>query len=238
MDDFKIVASSPERWLNLIKDQFLVKQSGPPEYYLGNDYRFEEKEGLWTLGCDTFTAEAIRRTEELHGCLRFENTPLPVDDCNPELDRSPLLGERQHRLFQMLLGMAHSLNTNGRPDIYFTVSSLSRFRSCPRGGHLSLALHLFGYLKKYPNRRLVFDSRDIDFSNLLDDTDALRPDFLQDYSNVQEELDKFFPRAFGRPLQTTICCDADHAHDKLTCRSITGLLTYVGRTPVLWMSKR
>ena len=138
----------------------------------------------------------------------------------------------------MLLGMAQWLNTIGRPDICYAVSSLSRYGSCPREGHLQLALHLFGYLKKYPNRRIVFDSRDINFSDLNDDTSALRPDFLQDYPDAREELDKFFPRAFGRPLQTTICCDADHAHDKMTRRSITGILGYVGRTPVFWMSKR
>ena len=71
VNNFKIVAKSPEHWLHLIKDRFLVKQSGPPEYYLGNDYRFEEQDQLWTMGCDTYTKEAIQRTEELHGCLRI-----------------------------------------------------------------------------------------------------------------------------------------------------------------------
>ena len=237
VDDFKIVAREPQIWLNLIKDRFLVKQSGPPEYYLGNDYRYEEKDKLWTVGCTTYTTEAVRRIEELRGTLRYEKTPLPVDDCHPELDSSPLLGERQHRLFQMLLGMAQWLNTIGRPDICFAVSSLSRFGSCPREGHLTLALHLFGYLKNFPNRRIAFDSNDIDFSHILDDTKALIPDFLQDYPGSTEELDNF-PRPFGRTLQTTICCDADHAHDKMTRRSITGILGYVGRTPVLWLAKR
>ena len=110
----------------------------------------------------------------------------------------------------MLFGMAQWLNTIGRPDICYVVSSLSRFGSCPREGHLQLALHLFGYLKKYPSQRIVFDSRDINFSDLVDDISALRPDFLQDYPDACEELDRFFPRTFGRPLQTTICCDADH----------------------------
>ena len=60
VDDFKIVAKSPEHWLNLIKKRFLVKQSGPPEYYLGNDYRFEEKEGLWTMSCNTYAKESVQ----------------------------------------------------------------------------------------------------------------------------------------------------------------------------------
>ena len=216
----------------------LVKKSGPPEYYLGNDYRYEEKEGLWTMGCTTYAKEAVRRIEEIKGTLRKEKTSLPVEDCHPELDSSPLLGESEHRVYQMLLGMGQWLNTIGRPDICYAVSSLSRFGSCPREGHLKLALHLFGYLKNFPNRRLVFDSKDIDFTHILDDTCKLRPDFLQDYPDAHEEIDINFPKPFGRTLQTTICADADHAHDRMTRRSITGILGYVGRTPVLWISRR
>lgn len=38
-------------------------------------------------------------------------------------------------------------------------------------------------------------------------------------------------------MQTIICCDADHAHDKMARRSITGILGYVGRTVFLWQVK-
>ena len=31
---------------------------------------------------------------------------------------------------------------------------------------------------------------------------------------------------------------ADHAHDKITGRSISGIIVMVGRTPVIWKSKR
>eukprot|EP00957_Ditylum_brightwellii_P176144 13412445-Ditylum_brightwellii.AAC.1 len=32
--------------------------------------------------------------------------------------------------------------------------------------------------------------------------------------------------------------DSDHAHDKMTRRSISGLIIFVGRTPVIYQSKR
>jgi hypothetical protein len=32
--------------------------------------------------------------------------------------------------------------------------------------------------------------------------------------------------------------DADHAHDKITGRSITGLFATLGSTPISWRSKR
>ena len=68
--------------------------------------------------------------------------------------------------------------------------------------------------------------------------DELRPDFLLDYPEAKEELDKGFPPSFGPPLQTSIMVDSDHAHDKKTRRSLTGMLIYVGSTPVAWTSKR
>ena len=39
-------------------------------------------------------------------------------------------------------------------------------------------------------------------------------------------------------MQTSVCGDSDHAHDVVTRRSITGILTYVGLTPVSSVSRR
>ena len=84
----------------------------------------------------------------------------------------------------------------------------------------------------------MFDSRDINYTHILDDTSKLRPYFLQDYLDAYKEIDKNFPKAFGRTLQTTICADAAHAYNRMTRHSITGILGYVGCAPVLWISRR
>ena len=41
------------------------------------------------------------------------------------------------------------------------------------------------------------------------------------------------PVAYGDELETSVFFDADHAHDHVTRRSISGLLVFVGSTPVL-----
>lgn len=46
-----------------------------------------------------------------------------------------------------------------------------------------------------------------------------------------------FPKAFGALLETMIFVDSDHAHNLVTRRSLTGLLAFVGSTPVSWFSK-
>jgi hypothetical protein len=65
------------------------------------------------------------------------------------------------------------------------------------------------------------------------------PDFLEDYDGAKEEIGDGLPEAFGQELETSsVFFDADHAHDHQTQRSITGIIVFVGSTPVLWPSKR
>ena len=66
----------------------------------------------------------------------------------------------------------------------------------------------------------------------------LTSDFIKDYPDAKEEMDPDFPTPFGPLMQSTFLVDYDHSHDlKLRC-SITGLIDYVGSTPVIWYYKR
>ena len=67
--------------------------------------------------------------------------------------------------------------------------------------------------------------------------ERLQLDFLDEYKDASEDMEKI-PPSHGRELQITALCDSDHGHDKKTRRSITGIIVYVGSTPVLWLSKR
>ena len=142
----------------------------------------------------------------------------------------------------MMIGMAQWAVNIGRMDISHAVSSLSRFSAAPRQGHLELVFHLFGYLKKFPNKQLIVDSAPlIIHPSLLNPTDPkaqFDPDFLNDYPGAKEDRDPNEPEAFGKELETSIFFDANHAHDKKTRRSISGILIYVGSTLVQWISKR
>ena len=46
------------------------------------------------------------------------------------------------------------------------------------------------------------------------------------------------PAPKGPPVRITVYKDADHAHDMLTCRSVSGILLFLNNTPVRWISKR
>ncbi len=187
------------------------------------------------MSCATYLKECVRPIEsdpELDVELWTQRTPLP-EGCHPELDDSDLLPDLGIRKYQMHIGMAQWASKIGRLDIAsFAVSSLTQFSAAPREHHLELACYLFGYLKKHPNRRIVVDSRSL----LVDDdlrTTSFHPDFLEDYPDAYEDVATDFPIPSGRELETSLFFDADHAHDRVTRRSISGLIVFVGSTPVL-----
>ena len=194
---------------------------------------YHETQGLWTYGGQTYTKEAITRVERIFGCLPKQSTPLPVTDCHPEVDTSPLLGLEDHRKYQMLLGMLQWLVTICRPDLCCLVSSLNRLGVCPREKHLDLAVRAFGYLKTVPNPQIAIDHRPLKFKRTKPDYDAIRPEYLKEYPYAKEEMDPGFPRPFGPVMETTFMVDSDHAHDLKTRRSLTGVLGYVGSTLVI-----
>ena len=64
------------------------------------------------------------------------------------------------------------------------------------------------------------------------------PDYSAIYPDAAEDVDPKLPRPLGAELEITAIVDADHGHDHATRRSISGILLFVGRTPVVAISNR
>jgi hypothetical protein len=236
VDDFCICSKAPEEIMERIKAEYVVKGEGPPDYYLGNDYK--RHLGRWAVGCKKYITEAIKRVEGIFGRLTKTTLPLPAG-IHPEEDTSAFLCDDDHRKYQMLIGMLNWVVGIGRFDIAHATTSLARFNSCPREGHLKLALRVFSYLKRRKNRRIVMDSREpivtgADFA----EGHAMAEKLREDYPEATEEIDASLPAPLVDELATTVFVDADHGHDKVTRRSMTGIVILVGRTPVFTYSKR
>jgi hypothetical protein len=60
---------------------------------------------------------------------------------------------------------------------------------------------------------------------------------MEFYPNSGEEIPKDLPAEKGPGVRMTIYVDADHAHDLVTRRSITGILVMLNNTPIKWVSK-
>ena len=68
--------------------------------------------------------------------------------------------------------------------------------------------------------------------------ESIIPDFGHQYSDFREEIDDQLPIPKMKELAITIFVDSNHAHDLVTGRSITGMICFVGRTPISYISKR
>ena len=58
------------------------------------------------------------------------------------------------------------------------------------------------------------------------------------YTEAEDTLPHNMPAPRGEPVDINVFVDADHAGNRVTRRSHTGILIYCNMAPVLWFSKR
>jgi len=79
---------------------------------------------------------------------RYENSRLQWKQRTTQSwKQPPFLSPKEASLYRGLIGSANWMITQGRFDIHYAVSSLSRFAMAPRDGHLQAIKRVFGYLK-------------------------------------------------------------------------------------------
>ena len=59
--------------------------------------------------------------------------------------------------YRSLIGSANWIIALGRFDIAYATSSLARYSNMPRKGHYKEAQRIFGYLRKFPQGKLLID---------------------------------------------------------------------------------
>jgi len=53
---------------------------------------------------------------------------------------------------------------------------------------------MFGYLKKYKNRKIAIDSRPLIFEDGFEVENSFHPDFMEDYPDAAEEIGDGLPQ--------------------------------------------
>lgn len=235
VDDLIIASKNPGKYMNDVEQEFMIRnKADSPSYYLGNDIKTVGK--YLHISTKKYVTEILRRFQQKYGDIKKENIPMSPK-AHPELDDTKLLSPDDVKQYQHIIGVCQWLVVAGRFDLGYAVSSLSRFSSAPREGHLECARKIFGYLRKYPSRGYLINPSppifDLEYQSI-----ELRQDFGGQYHYFKEDLDPRFPEPLLQELEINMFCDSDHAHDKVTGRSITGLIAFVGSTPILWDSKR
>jgi hypothetical protein len=112
---------------------------------------------------------------------------------------------------------------------------MSRFNVLPREGNIKVVKTILFYLKTFPKGRVIIDTSYPDHSMYpVED----HPNSIEFYQDASEEIPEDLPPGKGPRLRMTVYVNADHAHDLVTRRSITGILVMLINTPIRWVSKR
>jgi hypothetical protein len=122
----------------------------------------------------------------------------------------------------------------GHIDIITEVSMLASCVAAPRGGQLDTVFHMFAYLEKKHNSRLVFDPT----YPQIDMDEFKECDWKEYYGEVTEAIPPNAPVPRGKDVDIRLFVDSDHAGDKKTRRSRTGFLVYINGALITWYSKR
>ena len=159
----------------------------------------------------------------------------------PELDLSPFCNEAQTQLYQNFIGMLRWAVELGRIDILLETAQMSCYMANPRIGQLHQLFHIFHYLKHHISSWIPMDPEklDINWSGEDNESPQERRKIMKTlYRDAKEEIPMNAPTPRGRSVQTNAHIDADHAGNKVTRKSQTGILIFCNMAPVIWYSKR
>jgi hypothetical protein len=243
VDDVLVVSHEPMRTIEGVKATFKLKddKAEAPEMYLGATLqKVETREGTkcWSMSSEKYVKAAITNVEEklAKSDLRLPSkciTPMsngyhPSEDTTRELDADGL------QYYQELIGVLRWAVEIARLDILLEVSLLSSHLALPRVGHLEQVYHIFGYLKQAPRRRIYFDP----LHPKISEARFTKFEWEDFYRDAEESIPLDMPEARGNAMSIHCFVDANHAADKVTRRSQSGILIFCNRAPVMWYSKR
>jgi hypothetical protein len=153
---------------------------------------------------------------------------------HPEVDDSPLCTEDESAKYRSIIGCCIWITVLGRFDLSYATSAMSRFNMLPRGGNLKEVKRNLSYLKIFPKGRIIIDTIYPDHSMYPVEDHS---NWMEFYPDASEEIPKDLPPEKVPRVRMTVYVDADHVHDLVTRRSITGILVMLDNTPIRRISK-
>jgi hypothetical protein len=243
-DDLLAIAKNPQAILDDVNVYFNLKPEsvGQPTIYLGSKVsKAQMANGVecWCNSSHQYVKEAIKNTETYlrkhQGKMLWHKTLSPMDaNYRPELDVSPALGPVEANYYQSQIGVLRWAVELGRMDITTEVSMLASHNALPRQGHLDAVFRIFSYLKTKPNARLVLDPTyaTIDYDSFQ------KQNWDEFYGDAVEHIPSNAPPPLGKAVEIRCYVDADHAGDKLTRKSRSGIVVFLNSAPILWYSKK
>ena len=247
VDDVMLVSHDPVPTMRKIGKRFEIKNDeiGPPKIYLGAGIckvaSDEDGSECWSMESQKYVKAAVQTVKdllaedgrELKGKIGSKTGPLPTN-YEPELDVTNELNEDKSSRFRQLIGILRWACELGRLDIQIEVSLMSQFQASPREGHLEALYLIFAYLNHHPLKRIIFDPQLPE----VNEGAFTIADWTDFYGEVEEEDPPHMPEPLGNPVMMSCFVDANHAGNKVTRRSHTGILLMLNNAPIQVFCKR
>ena len=259
VDDLLCIGLNPQQYMDRVSESFKLKAGsvGPPKVYLGANCQQNPSRtpdvNCWGMSAEQYVRDAVKTVKTKLKKEGFEfNKKLsdpkyrprqPFSNVNyrPELDVTEACNDSQVSYYYNLIGVLRWMIELGRIDIYYEVSVLSQQLAYPREGHLTQVFHIFKYLDTHKENMLNFDPTYLSLPEPLDpahNTQCKVEAMKKFYPDAGEAIPDNAPRPRGKEVQINTFVDADHAGNKVTRRSHTGILIFLNMAPIYWMSKR
>jgi hypothetical protein len=242
VDDLMIASKDPKQIIKELEEDYLLKGVGEPQYYLGGDVivlddQWKKHGVTYALGSHTYLGNVIPKLEKLvNKTIGTYSSPM-LTDYHPELDESEFLSQEDASKYRSFIGSLNWAITLGRFDIQYAASTLARYNMAPREGHLEAVIRVVGYLKKTQKlnpKTLVNPELPNHDKYEVKEHD----NWKEFYPDAEEELPYDMLKPKGKEMKITIWVDADHAHDQVTRRSVTGILIMLNGMVWKAISKR
>ena len=258
VDDVICISENPEHWINILSTQYRLREIGAPKRFLGSDIKskqYIDDNGnhrlCWAFGSDSYVKDACNLAEahmKRHG-INYPSTrrhgsssPFSTQSYRPELDASDFCDDTLTTMFQNLIGVLRWIVELGRIDIQLETSLLSQYLAQPRRGHLEQACNIFRYLKKVNSAYVVMDPTPWEVDWIGEQGEVHPRDravYMKElYPDAIDMTPHDMPEALGESVSISCFVDADHAGNKITRRSHTGIIIFINSAPIIWYSKR
>ena len=238
VDNILAISHKATQVLEDIQDVFKLKNDkiAPPRVQL-EKMTVGTHDG-WALSSDKYIKAALDTVEKSladTGKRLPSKCKTPISSgYRPELDTTPELNAEGLQKYQEMIGMLRWAVELGHVDVLLETAMMSTHLALPRIGHLEQVYHIFGYLKGASKQCIFLDPQHLD----VDERSFTKYDWTDFYRDADERVPSDMPLPRDRAVSTHCFVDSDHAGDKVTRRSQTGLLLLVNHAPVVWYSKR
>lgn len=137
--------------VDLIKQLFPSRDLGEPALFLGIEIARDRTARTVTI---TQRALADAILAKYNG-LDVKRRAVPMDPKLKLMQDGDPMGVPQEQ-YGSLVGSLMHLSNGTRPDITFAVNRLARYTQSPKQSHWDAALHLLGYLRRYPHAGITY----------------------------------------------------------------------------------